>query len=756
MTLQIFKMSRRTDREGPLADATMAPDQVLSAAVAFVRRQYPIIVGMLLLALLLAAGYLLTVRSMYMAQASIIIDTRKVQAFQPQSMISEAPIDAPAVESQVEIIKSDNIARSIIKTMKLADDPELSRYGGGLIGNALYYFNVMLDFGDSEDALNRRVLREFSKNLSAKRVGVTYVIEVSYRSADPDRAAKIANAIAEAYIVDQLDAKYQSALRASNWLSDRINELRGQATLAEKAIVDFKTKNKIVDAGGRLISEQQVSELNKELLAARTQTTEARARLDRIEQIMKSDLREATVTDTLRSDVVSKLRSQYLDIANREADLSARFGPNHFAAVNLRNQMREIKRSIGEELGRLAETYRSDYEIAKQREKQVQSSLDDAVSKSQITGQAQVQLKELESNSQTYRTLYENFLQRYTEALQQQTYPITEARVISTASRPFRRSSPSLILVLLVAVVSGLMLGLGVGIVNDMADRVLRTRGQAEAVLGIDCLSLLPIVAESQVSIVPDAPAAPRTIQPHASVGWTVVSDPFSDFAEGIRSIKGAIDLSGDSAGGRVIGFSSTLPGEGKSTITAALGLLSAQVGARSIVVDADLRNPSLTKQLSLSAAAGLLEVVSGSRSLDDVVWKDPVTGLVFLPTVLHAPMANSNEVLASSAVKDLLTKLSATFDYVFVDLPPLTPAIDVRSTTQFIQHYILVMEWGKTRIDAVEDALIAARMLKERLLGVVLNKTDTAELEHYQWNFAGLRRLSGKLGSRWVVRDTV
>ncbi|MES6523963.1 hypothetical protein U6P43_12325, partial [Cutibacterium acnes] len=171
------------------------------------------------------------------------------------------------------------------------------------------------------------------------------VIEVSYRSAYPERAAKIANAVAEAYIADQLNAKYLAARRASNWLADRIAELRGQATSAEKSIADFKAENKIIDAGGRSIAEQRVADLNKELLSARTQTTEARARLDRIEQIMASDLREATVTDTLRSDVVSKLRLQYLDLASREAELSSRYGATHQAAVKLRSQMQEIKRS---------------------------------------------------------------------------------------------------------------------------------------------------------------------------------------------------------------------------------------------------------------------------------------------------------------------------------------------------------------------------------------------------------------------------
>ncbi|WP_458760136.1 polysaccharide biosynthesis tyrosine autokinase [Afipia sp. TerB] len=731
--LQISKLDQDSDREASFADY-VSPDQIMSAVVGFFRRQYPIILGTLIATLLIGAAYMLIVRSTYTAQATIIIDTRKIQAFQSQSMFNEVPIDSPAVESQVELIKSDNIARSVIRDLHLADDAEFTRYGGGFLGNLLYYIYEVFEPGDSssEYQLNRRALRHFSSNLTAKRVGVTYVIEISYRSANPERAAQIANAVAEAYINDQLDAKYQSARRAGNWLADRIQELRQQATTADRSIVEFKTNNNIIDAGGRSIAEQQVAELNSQWLAAQTNTAAAKARLDRIEQIMRSDVREATVTDTLRSDVVSKLRSQYLDIANREADLSLRYGPNHLAALNLRNQMREIGKSITAELGRLAETYKSDYEIAKQREDDVRKSLDEAVSKSRLTDQAQVQLKELESKSQTYRSLYENFLQRYTESIQQQSFPITEARVISTASRPLQRSNPKTILVLLVSCGGGLVLGLGLGLLRDLADRVIRTSDQAEALLGADCISTLPVLPARDA---PPAPAGtpPRSLHETADPFWAIIHDPFSRYTEGIRSIKVAIDLGNPGRAGRVIGFSSALPNEGKSTVAASLALLSAQAGAKAILIDADLRNPSLTKRLTPSATAGLLEVAEGSVSLADAIWKDPATGLNFLPTVITSPIAHSNEILASETIKKLAEKLSAQFDYVVVDLSPLAPVIDVRTTGQFIQYYVLVVEWGKTHIDVIERALASARNLRKNLLGVVLNKADTSLLKRYE-----------------------
>ena len=733
--LQIAKPELRPERPTGVSDY-VSPDQIVAAVAGFLRRQYPTILATVAAAMVIGAGYLLVVRSTYTAQATVIIDTRKIQAYQGQSLFNEVPIDSPAVESQLELIKSDNIARSVLRSLKLANDPEFARYGGGLTGNMLYYMYELFETGDSSSdaAIDRRALKEFTSNLSARRIGTTYVIEIAYRSAKPERAAQIANAVAEAYITDQLDAKYQSARRAGNWLSERIQELRNQSTTAEQSIVEFKSKNNIVDAGGRSISEQQVAELNSQILAARTQTAEARARLDRIEQIMKSDVRDATVTDTLRSEVVSKLRSQYLEIANREADLSARYGRAHLAAVNLRNQMREIGRSISSELGRLAETYKSDYEIARQREDEMQQSLDSAVSKSQVTGQAQVQLKELESNSQTYRSLYENFLQRYTESIQQQSFPITEARVVSTADTPSKRSSPKTILVIAVAIGGGLMLGLGLAIMRDLADRVIRTSDQAEALLNADCIATLPHVTARQMpATISGQVLPPRTIRRDNAAHWSVAEDPFSQYTEGVRSIKAAIDHSSGARTGRVIGLSSALPNEGKSTVAASLALLGAQTGSRTILIDGDLRNPTLSRQMAAGANTGLLEVAAGTATLDETIWVDPRSGLHLLPTVLRAPMAHSSEVLGSDAMSDLIERLAQTYDYVIVDLSPLAPVVDVRSTGRFIQQYVLVVEWGKTNIEVLDRALARARNLRDNLLGVVLNKADTALLKRYE-----------------------
>ena len=199
----------------------------------------------------------------------------------------------------------------------------------------------------------------------------------------------------------------------------------------------------MIAADGKLVNEQQVAELNSQLTVARQKIFEAKAHLDRIDAVIRDGMLDskssATVADTLNNPVVTQLRTRYLEFANREAEYSQKYGANHLAVVNLRNRVRELRGSILDELKRLRESYLSNYEIAKQREQDLEKSLAAAVAQSQKTNQAQVALRELESSAQTYRTMHDNFLQRYTESLQQQSFPISEARIITPASPPVAR-----------------------------------------------------------------------------------------------------------------------------------------------------------------------------------------------------------------------------------------------------------------------------------------------------------------------------
>jgi polysaccharide biosynthesis transport protein len=765
--LQINK-SRAVAEHGSAAAELVSLAELHTAVVGFVRRQFSVIVFVVLFCLALGAVDLYTAVPRFTGRAVMVIDSHKAQLFQTGSPLGDMPLDSAAVDTQIQIIKSDNIALAVIKDMHLNEDPEFISSSAGLIGTVVGFVTEALNktlslilpasphpVGEPtpEFQLMQQALNTFQSRLEAKRMGLTYAIEIDFQSLSPDRAAQIANAVADAYVVDSLEAKYQTTRRAAIWLQDRLKELREQSTNAERAVVDFKAKNNIVDTGGRLMNEQQLAELNSALIQARASTAEAKARLDRVQQILLAgDLdpaatSTATVTDSLHSEVITKLRQQYLEYDARASDWTKKYGGAHLAVVNLRNQMHELRRTMFEELQRIAETYKSDYEIAKAREESVQKSLAQIVSESQTTNEAQITLHNLDSSAQTYRALYDNFLQRYMESVQQQSFPISETRLITPATRPLIKSSPRSHLILALASLCGLLIGTGVGALREISDRVFRTSTQITDHLQADCITVVPLVkseskalakAESKENVSIQAHKAKgavvrRSIASDRSLHWTMVDSPFSRFSESIRAIKVAADVNSVVKANKVIGITSSLPNEGKSTVAISLTGLIAHGGGRAVLVDCDMRNPSLSRKLAPDAKAGLLEVLAGKAEIDDVLWTEPRTGLMLLPIVLASRLTHSTEILASEATRKLFEHLRRTFDYVIVDLPPLAPVVDVRVMTPLIDSFVFVVEWGRTKIDVAEHALSSARGVHENLLGVVLNKVDMNAFGRYE-----------------------
>jgi succinoglycan biosynthesis transport protein ExoP len=758
-----------SDDSRPVADAAM---DVVRSTGGLLQRQWILILGTTAVFLTIAVIYLIVTPPVFSARAIMIIDAKKEPSFQQQSAQSEAPVDTSFVSSQVEILKSDNIASAVIKKLNLTNSPE---FGGDRSGSVNASPSTIAE-EDKKVALRREAnaVGGLVGRLTVNRVGLTYIIEIIYRSLDPDRAAQIANTVADTYITDQLNAKYEAARRAAVWLQDRINELHDQVAAAETAVVDFKKKHNLVNIGGpgdRLIGQQQISELNTNLVASRAAAAEAKARLDRINEVLNSGSVNATVTDTLKSDVVSRLRSQYFDLALREADWSSRYGKDHLAAVNLRKQMQDIRDAIFEEVKRLAETYKSDLEIATQREEGIRNELSRTVAQSQTSDSAEITLRQLEATAQSYKTLYNNFLQRYTESVQQQSFPISEARLISPATPPTAKSSPKTLFILGVSCLFGSTLGFGIGWLRDRADRAFRTTEDVEHFLDLDCLALVPKSAgiDSKPSRPPGAKdewnslykelennsrkktlsgsskgsvsgssmdtraSSERRIMRHDnSAIWTASRQPLSVFTEALRALKLALDLNRLVKTNNIIGFTSSLPNEGKSTIAGALAQLMSLGGARCLLVDGDLRNPTLSRQLARDAQAGLLEVLSGKFPLEDVLWKDSSTNLTFLPMVARSRLTNTSDILASAAVQQFFAKLRESYDYVIVDFSPISPVVDVRATAQWVDAYVYIIEWGVTKPDLVQYALKNAPELRENILGVVLNKVDLNVLKRY------------------------
>jgi len=721
----------------------------------FVQRQYLAIVLGLIIVLPIGAFQALSSPKTYTASSTMTIESRKGPLDEPGRT---APLDMAWFETNLQNLRSVNVLGYVVKQLNLANDPEFLRSDKGPLDRLLSRWSFAA--AKSEAERTNLAVALVANGIRAQRIGQSYMIRIDFSGRDPELATKIANEMVNAYIFDQLNAKYQASRSAGDWLQERLQNLRDQAATAERAVVQFKAKNNIVSAGGTLVSEQQLSDTSAALGKTRAQVANLQARLERMDAVRQSyqqDSRDQpglpvgeNFSEAMNNRIIGSLREKYLDLTNREATWSARYGADHVSVQNIRNQIRDMRRSIADELGRIEETAKGELEIAQKGQRELETTLASAMSKTQDANQAQVTLFSLEAAAKSYRSLYDSFLKQHTEAVQRQTYPISDARLISSAS--VTQTGPQTLKMWLTTLFAGGMLGVGFGALRELLDSSFRTREQVKSVLNTECLALIPRVGQD-----PNAPRlsyrgvlqmarGPKALPaPSASSGalkndlrgrsrmlWNAVDAPNSAYADAIRSIKLSLD-SGPDAGCQVIGLTSYMPAEGKSTIAAGVASQLAATGRRVMLIDCDVRNPSLSRALFPDAKLGLLDVAVGEANLAQVMWRDTATNLTFLPMVPKASLRNPTEALASRNVKLLIESLKNYCDFIIVDMAPLISTVDVLAVSRFVESYMFVIEWGTTKMEAVRHALGNAPAVQMKMRGAVLNKVDFAGLASYE-----------------------
>ncbi|KAA1233861.1 polysaccharide biosynthesis tyrosine autokinase [Agrobacterium tumefaciens] len=716
----------------------------IDAALAIIRRQWRIVLAAIAVAGAIGLAFAATAVPVYSATATLLIDRNNSQIVEQLSTIGGVIEDEASILSQVEVLQSETIGLAVVDSLKLTENQEFRATRASLLssifGTIRSLVNVSQWFSPAkkesivdDGTLKRSLSDQLLNGLSVKRIGRTYALELTYNSTSPVLAAQIVNAVASAYLLDKLNSKYEATRRASDWLSDRIAELRQRALDTDLAVQKFRAEHNLISTGNNsLLSDQQLAESNSALILAQSETAKARARVQRIEHILATDDVDGVVTDILDSSVANDLRKKYLESSKIEAEITRRLGSNHIQAVRLRNEMQEYRRLMFQEISRIAQSYKSDLEVSEAKEKSLAESVAKATDISNSASETQVQLRELQREAETYKNMYQTFLQRYQEAMQQQSFPVTEARVISKAMPPRIPSKPNKPIILALFMIMGAAAGGGIAMFREFRDRFFRTGEQVRDVLGLEFLGNTPLIPNKPATEAPESGHPGLTLP--TSVARYAVDHPLSSFAETLRSTRLAIDL-GISAksGARIVGVVSALPSEGKSTISINLAQLLAGQGARVLLLDADIRNPGATRAMARHASEGLLEVLLEGRSVQDVLLRDEKTKLAFLPTVVKQRVPHSSELLTSAQMHKLLAEASNAFDYIIVDLPPLGPVVDARAMAGRIDGFIFVTEWGKTARRAVRNTVENEVHIRKKCLGVILNKVDTEKLKLYR-----------------------
>jgi polysaccharide biosynthesis transport protein len=740
--------------QSPQVDGVKASHFRLDDLIAAARRQWVVVVYCMIAALGLGLIYLVTAVPQYTANVDILIDSRKSQD-QLSSTIAELTLDTGAIDSQVEVLKSDNIALGVVDALALDQEPEFNGSGQSIFGVVLAFIRNILDVRnwftetdiiaiDKKQKARENAVSVLHNRVNVKRVARTYVLTIAFTWPDRRKAQTIANAFADAYFSDQLDSRYVIAKRAAGWLNDRIAELKENSLRTDLAVQKFKAEKGILATGSvvssgtqksestNLVADQQLIEMTTQISQAHSDTARMEARLRQIRETIAAGKMDGAVTDTLGSPVITDLRQKYLRASKTAAELSAKIGDSHYQVLSLKNEMAQYERLLFEELQRIGETYASDLQVSRAREVNLNEMMATLIGQKAASNETMVHLRELEREADVFKNLYDTFLQRYQDALQRESFPNSEARVISPASHPEFPSWPKTPIVLVGSAFLGLLLGFGVAAYREEKDRVFRVAHQVRDELSLGFIGMLPAVA-SEVIVRERENPEPRHIQLNSTIQKFVITAPLSGFAEVLRSAKVEVDLAlAKKEGPKVIGIVSVLPSEGKTTVAKNLGSLLSFLGCRTLLIDSDLRQPGLTRGIASHASFGLLEVLRGDCSLEEALLLESESGLSVLPAVVKKKLYQSSELMSSDEMAKLFEDAGKKFAYIVVDLPPVGPVIDVRAAGHLFDAFLLVIEWGKTPRSVVKSAMVEDRELYQKCTGVIYNKVNPEKLRLY------------------------
>jgi succinoglycan biosynthesis transport protein ExoP len=661
----------------------------------------------------------------YRASSDIMLDTRQESVVDSTAVLSKLPsTDTNAVDTEVEVLRSRTLAEKVVRELKLDQVPEfaVADTGAGFLGLGDLFSKARPAPASTGSAAapaagraRERVVDNVMERLSIRRAGLTYVINLGFESESPELAAKVANAFADQYLTDQLDAKFNANRQANQWLAKKVGEMAIEVQSAEAEVQQYKIANNLMSSQGTTLVEQEISTLEQQRATAKTEQAEAEARLNIARQQMASGSTGEDVGETLTSPVVQQLRQQRAALSARVADLQGRYGPRHPDMLKAQRELQDVDAQINAEIKRIISNLDAQARVARQRTGSIVGTVGSARGNLAANNRAGVRLAELERKAQSVRTLYESYLNRYKETSAQQGLEHSDARIVSAAKIPTAPSYPKKLL----NVGLGFVLAIGAGLAAiALAEALNNGIGTAEDVERTFDIRSLGSIPELRSTL--EGPIAKLSKTSPASY---VVQNPMSAFAESFRSLRTAVLFSKPDNQVKVIAVTSSLPGEGKTTTSMCLARTAAMGGARVVVVDCDLRQRSLRQYVTGETKGGLIEVLSGQVPLSEALTHDAASGAYILANGSEAGAAR--DLFGGPVIERLLGELRTHFDLVILDTAPVLPIADTRLLAHHADAVILLTRWRKTPRKAVEASLRLLASSGGFIAGIALTKVD-------------------------------
>src|SRR5712675_1257412 len=573
-------------------------------------------------------------------------------------------------------------------------------------------------------------LAAFLGSLSVKRVPNSRLMDISFESTNPLQAAQIVNAHIKNFIEQNFQSRYEATTRASTWLTDQLNELKVRVEKAEDARITYERQNQIWALDDKQnVTTQRLADLNKQLTDAQSE----RMRKQSMYEFAKAG--DIDAVPQIRDNAsVQELLRKHADINAQFIDASTQYGPNFPKVQRLQSQLKELDASIDKEKKAVMARLQSEYAEARQREQLLSQALDQQKTEVNQMSERMVQYSILKREAEANKALYDGLLTKLKEAGISAGLRSSNIRVVDPAMVPTYPARPAKTRNIALSFVIGLVGGIGLALLREYMDNTVKSPDDIEALVRLPSLAVVPAFSESngdrsRSKLLKGA----STIGHDQRIELVAQHLPKSQMSEAFRALRTSLLLSQADHPPQVILVTSALPREGKTTAAANLAVTLAQLGDRTLLVDADLRKPGVGRLLNLAGGkyAGLSSYLAGVSSLDLVSVPHPtIPNLVAIPTGPLPP--NPADLLSSHKLVEAIAELRTKFKFIVIDSPPIMAATDAVILSVQTDGVLLVVRSGETPKEAFTRARDLLVSVKAHLLGVVLNAVDSNAPDYY------------------------
>jgi polysaccharide biosynthesis transport protein len=636
--------------------------------------------------------------------------------------------DPTELETEVKILQSDLLALQVIRELNLDRRAEY----GSKSQTPSSSLDLAPDPLQVDPARATAMIGGFKGGLRVSLMPNSRIIEVHYRSSDPNMAANVVNTLMQTYVENNFKARFESTMQASDWLQKQLVDMQMKVETSQEKLVRYQKEHEILgtDEKSNIITSK-LDALNVQLTALETERMNKEALYRMVESGDPDSVAASLSGAEGSSGLLETLRSRQVELNMQAADLSARFGPSWPQLAQINGQLKELDAQIQREMKKVASKVRGEYMTALQRENMLRDALEKQKQEANKLNESAIEYNLLKRDADTYRALYEGLLQKMKEAGVSAGLKSNNFRIIDAARAPGGPIEPNIPRNLLFAFVLGSATGVGLAFLLEGLDNTIRTTDQAQAISGLAPLGMIPLGSKSAR----EGPNPKRLVIASSKESIELVTQvrPQSQMAESYRALRTSLLLSNLGSPPKVIMVTSALPQEGKTTTSINCAVVLAQKGVRVLLIDADLRRPSIHKTLGMGPRTGLSNVLTGSTTLEQAITRTAVLpNLYVLPA--GTPPPNPAELLASANMRDVLAQLRDQYDHIVVDTPPSLSVTDAVVLSPRADAVVLVIRSGQTTKQSLRRSRDILAQVNAKVVGVLLNAVDLSSPDYYYY----------------------